>query len=326
MALTGIETVVHGVDDLETSIRYHEDWGLELVDRGTHGADFKLVDNTNLLIRRADDASLPPVKLNWLPHLMGSTVREVIWSVDTKDSLDTIGAELSSDRDLTADDAGVLHTVDIEGNAIGFAVTAGKNLELGLPEINTVGNSGRPDKPAEATIRRKVRPYRFVHVVYWVLNDAQPVIDFYMERLNFQMTDNMTIGGAFLHCDGAVDHHNLFLQCNQEGCYGFQHLAYEVKDLDEVGMLGVHMEEQGWKTNVGPLRHNICSSFSWYLWNPAGGAVEALSDIDHIYEGWEVRTINPRDEGFYGHSWTARPEHRGVRPAQWVPEKDGATL
>ena len=78
------------------------------------------------------------------------------------------------------------------------------------------------------------------------------------------------------------------------------------------------MEEAGWKTNVGPIRHNICSSFSWYLWNPAGGCIEVLSDMDHCDEDWHVRIIDPRDPGFYGHSWSARPEHRGVRPAQWL--------
>lgn len=318
MNIVGVESMTYGVADLDEAIRYHEDWGLTLLDKTDRSADFELVDGTTLHLRRSDDAGLPPARVNWLPHLMKSTVREIIWGAADQSTLDAIKAEMSKDRDVTTDEDGTIHTIDAQNNPIGFTVTKRREIELDLPQINTIGNSGRPDKPAEATIRRKVRPYRFVHVVYWIPEDVQSMIDFYIDRLGFKMTDNMTAGGAFLRCAGSVDHHSLFLQRNDDGYYGFQHVAYEVKDLDEVAMLGQHMEENGWRTNVGPIRHNICSSFSWYLWNPAGGAIEALSDIDHIYDGWEVRTIDPREEGFYGHSWTANPAHRGVRPAEWV--------
>ncbi|MDA0241588.1 MAG: VOC family protein [Proteobacteria bacterium] len=318
MNIVGVESITYGVEDLEQAIRYHQDWGLTLVAKTDASADFELVDGTTLHLRRSDAPDLPPVNLNWLPHLMKSTVREVIWGAADQATVDAVAAELSKDREVTTDADGTIHSIDNLNNAMGFAVTKRKELTLNLPEINTVGNSGRPDKPAEATIRRAVHPYRYVHVVYWVPEDTQATVDFYINRLGFKMTDDMTGGGAFLRCGNSIDHHNLFLQRNNDGYYGFQHVAYEVKDLDEVAMLGQHMEENGWRTNVGPIRHNICSSFSWYLWNPAGGAIEALSDIDHIHDGWEVRTIDPSQEGFYGHSWTANPAHRGVRPAQWV--------
>lgn len=327
MNIVGIKSITYGVEDLQRAIQFHEDWGLENIEQGAAGADFGLQDGATLCLRTSEHPGLPAKSLKWEDHLMGSTVREVIWGAADGDTLEAIGAELSTDRDVTTDNEGTLHTVDAMGNPMGFAVFEPKEITLGLPEINTIGNSGRPDKPAEATIRRKIRPYRYVHVVYWLSgDDKDAALSFYVDRLGFVMTDNMTDGGAFLRCGGAIDHHNLFLQVNQEGYTGFQHVAYEVKDLDEVGMLGEHMEKNGWKTNVGPIRHNICSSYSWYLWNPAGGAIEALSDIDHCGEDWQMRTINPREPSFYGHSWTARPEHRGVRPAQWVPEKDGAEV
>lgn len=326
MNLVGIKSLVYGVEDLQRAIQFHTDWGLENIEQGAAGADFALQDGATLQLRTANHPSLPAKALNWEPHLSGSTVREVIWGAADPGTLNAVGEELSKDRNVTTDHEGTLHTVDDNGNPMGFAVFKPKEINLDLPKINTIGNSGRPDVPAEATIRRPINPYRYVHVVYWVPGDPDPMREFYTERLGFVMTDNMTHGGAFLRCAGAIDHHNLFLLANQDGYSGFQHVAYEVKDLDEVAMLGEHMENNGWKTNVGPIRHNICSSFSWYLWNPAGGAIEVLSDIDHCGEDWEVRTVVPGSPGFYGHSWTARPEHRGVRPAQWIPEKDGAEI
>jgi hypothetical protein len=79
------------------------------------------------------------------------------------------------------------------------------------------------------------------------------------------------------------------------------------------------MESRGWRTNVGPLRHNVGASFSWYMWNPAGGVVEVLADIDRVDDRWEASTIDPTSPDFYGHTWIARPEHEGVRPADWPP-------
>ena len=319
MNITGIEKITYGVEDLDAAVRYHTDWGLALANRSDNGADFTLADASRLALRRADDAELPPATIEWL-HFGGSTVREVIWAAADGQTLDAIGAELGRDRDVTEDSGGVLHTTDDQGYHIGFAVSGLREQHLALPEINTVGTTGRWNKPAEASLRRRIRSLRYVHVVYWVPGDTAAAIRFYTDRLGFVITDTMTLGGAFLRCAGTRDHHNLFLQKSNEGFYGFQHVAYEVKDLDEVGMLGEFMEEAGWKTNVGPIRHNICSSFSWYLWNPAGGCVEVLSDIDHCGADWQVRTIDPRDPSFYGHSWSARPEHRGVRPAQWIED------
>lgn len=83
-------------------------------------------------------------------------------------------------------------------------------------------------------------------------------------------------------------------------------------------MLGSYVEDQSWKTNVGPLRHNIGSSLSWYIWNPAGGISKALCDIDVVGADWQPRQIDPTSEVFYGHTWIARPEHKGIKPGQWV--------
>jgi hypothetical protein len=37
--------------------------------------------------------------------------------------------------------------------------------------------------------------------------------------------------------------------------------------------------------------------------------------MDYADDDWVVRDIDPRDPSFYGHSWNARPEQAGRRPA-----------
>lgn len=318
MNIIGLEEIYYGVEDLDASIRFHDDWGMQRVDAGRNGADYRLPNDATVHIRRADDGGLPLPKVNWLPHLSRSTVREVIWGVDTSKTLEAIGAELTKDRKVLADEAGVLHAQDDVGFHIGFAVSRCKNVVLEPAAVNTVGSFGRRNRQAEGTKRRRVGPYRPGHVVYWVPGDLVGPAKFYIERLGFRLTDDAP-AMRFMRCKGSSDHHTLLLQ--REGDFlGFQHLAYEFKDFDEVMMLGCHMEQQGWKTNTGPIRHNISSSCSWYVWNPAGGAAEAFSDMDCVDEDWVPGYHDTTSPAYYGASWAVRPGKRRARPGEWLDD------
>ena len=313
MNIVGLDSLVYGVDDLDAAIRFHRDWGLEMLESGTSGADFALADGTMIHIRRADDGTLPPARIEW-EHLGASTAREVVWGVDGPATLEAIAAELAADRDVRAGDDGTIHAADDLGAAIAFRVSRRVAEALDLPDTNTVGSNPRRNRPAEGAARHPARPRRFGHVVYWAPGDLEAAAAFYIDRLGFRLTDRVGNGGIFVRCAGTTDHHNVLLQ-QQGGYLGFQHVAYEFRDFDEVMLLGAHMEAQGWRTNVGPLRHNIGSSLSWYIWNPAGGLAEAYCDMNSADDDWQVRTFDPSDPSFYGHSWNARPEQAGRRPA-----------
>ena len=45
MNIVGLDSLVYGVDDIDAAIRFHEDWGLEFLERGASGADFALADD-----------------------------------------------------------------------------------------------------------------------------------------------------------------------------------------------------------------------------------------------------------------------------------------
>ncbi|MBT6292873.1 MAG: glyoxalase, partial [Rhodospirillaceae bacterium] len=44
MAILRPEKIIYGVEDMEAGVRYFEDWGLELVESGETGADFKTAE------------------------------------------------------------------------------------------------------------------------------------------------------------------------------------------------------------------------------------------------------------------------------------------
>lgn len=318
MNIVGIERIYYGVANVALATRFHKDYGLDCADESASGADLRLLNDTTVHIRRAEEGTLPPPKIDW-PGVNGSTAREVIWGVDSRATLEAIGAELSKDREVRADNEGVLHAVDDQGYHLGFMVTQRKPLRAAFPATNTVDNGVRRNRVAEGTVRRKVKPYRMGHVVYWAKGDIPRLAKFYTERLGFKVTDNMSRGGIFMRAALSHDHHTLLLNGGQ--AFGFQHVAYEFRDFDEVMFLGTQVERGGWKTNVGPLRHNVSSTFSWYIWNPAGGLSEAYSDMDYVDDDWVPRTFRPgEDPNFYGSAWKARPEQGDIPPATWKNE------
>ncbi len=264
-------------------------------------------------IRRSDAAALPPARIDW-EHLGASTAREIVWGVDGPATLAAIAADLAIDRGVRSGDDGAIHSHDDLGAAIAFRVSRRVAEVLDLPDTNTVGSNPRRNRSAEGVARRRARPRRIGHVVYWAPGDLEAAAGFYIDRLGFRLTDRVGNGAILLRCVGTTDHHNVLVQ-QQGGYLGFQHVAYEFRDFDQVMLLGAHMEAQGWRTNVGPLRHNIGSSLSWYIWNPAGGLAEAYCDMDSADDDWQVRKFDPSDPSFYGHSWNARPEQTGRRPA-----------
>ena len=319
MNILGIEKLYYGVRDMEASIRFHEDWGMDKVESGVKGADFRLRNDTFVHLRTAEDPALPAFQVKWLPNLIHSTVREVIWGVDNAQTLRAIATELSKDREVREDAGGVLHVIDDGGLPIGFMVTGRKAVSLEPLAINTVGTYGRLNRQAPGARKRAVGPYRAGHVVFWMPGDLVKPVDFYVKRLGFRLTDDGP-SMRFLRCQGSSDHHSLLFQ--REGDYhGFQHVAYEYQDHDDVMTVGSRMEQQGWKTNTGPLRHNVSSSFSWYVWNPAGGAAEAYSDMDCVTDDWKPHYHDPKDPNFYGVSWAfARPGKKRARPGEWLED------
>src|SRR5215471_12915822 len=102
MNIVGVDRIYYGVADLPLATRFHKDYGLDCIEEGENGADFRLLNDTTVHLRRANDGKLPPALINWA-HLNHSTAREVIWGVDNAATRDAIGAELAKDREVRAD-------------------------------------------------------------------------------------------------------------------------------------------------------------------------------------------------------------------------------
>jgi len=288
MNIVGLNGILYGVEDMERCIAFWQDFGLQQHPTDGAGAKFTTADGGSIILRPIDDADLPSTSES------GSTVREVVWGVDTPQTLDAIVRELGKDQSVTRYDDGTIHAIDPSGFALAFRVSSLKPLASGSTSYNAPGAAARVDRPGK--VYDKAQPAHLAHVVFRT-PDLDAMLDFYVGRLGFKLSDSYPGRGYFVRAGQSEEHHNLFF-FNPDGSKGFHHAAFELRDIHEVFGGGLHMTNQGWKTHIGPGRHPISSSYFWYFQNPSGGAAEYGFDSDVCGDGWQAREFAPSPEAF----------------------------
>ena len=282
MKILGPDALVFGVDDLDACYRYLTDYGLKKVDSAPSGARFEALDGTAAVVRRASDAGLPP------PISAAPNIRDQIYGVADKPTLDAIGAELSKDREVRAGSDGVLRSVDDTGYAIGFQVTQRRKIDS--PRfINVPGMQvHRPVNEIAAVDDGPIPIYSLSHVVLFA-PDIERAEKFYAQRLGFRTADVFTNLGPFMRPAGTLEHHTLFLIKAPKP--GLQHFTFHVADLNDMLKAGWNFVKKGYKSFWGPGRHILGSNNFWYFNSPFGGLMEFDCDMDLHDDSWKPRFI-----------------------------------
>lgn len=289
MTITGIDAVTFGVADLAAATRFLDDWGVKRAGAGL----YRCANRAEVRIRPLDAPDLPPAVE------AGSTLREIVWGVESKRALDAIRRELGRDRAVRVDRDGTLHTVDDAGMAIAFRVTKRIKLKAKPLGFNTPGAPGRIDRPT--TYYERATPQEISHVVIGVPN-MKKAESFYVKRLGFRVSDRYAGRAVFLRAAPSGNHHHLFLLNTQDGQCHFNHIAFKVRDIHEVIGGGQFIAGRGWETQAGPGRHYISSACFWYFKSPLGGAAEYAADEDVVTAKWRARTHRLTPEIFS--EWT----------------------
>jgi len=180
VTVTGIEAVTYGVSDLDAARRFLSDWGLQKRGNGQTGAVFATKDGATITIRRREANDLPAAIED------GSTVREVVWGVDSKQALQKIGAKLSRTQDVKVGRDGTIRATDPAGLAIAFQVQKRKNLKVAPTPVNTPGIWNRIDAPA--LHEGPAEPLTIGHVVLGV-PDPDKEAAYYVKNFGFGISD-----------------------------------------------------------------------------------------------------------------------------------------
>lgn len=284
MSILRVESVIYGVEDIAEGRKFLTDWGLEEIDSGENGAIFRTLENQHMVVRKIDDAALPPALES------GSTAREVIWGVDNQPSLDALAAELSTDREITVDENGTLHTVDDSGFHLAFQVADITPADVPEAVYNFHENIERVNQDNWPEVNARPMPLRIGHVVFSIEAAGNwEAAKFYLDRLGFRVTDRAVDAGTFMQCDGSNFHHCLLLY-HRGDHRRWNHMAFEVANFDALMGSGTWINGAGYKTTSGPGRHSLGSNWFWYFECPLGGEIEYFADMDRMDENWEPRT------------------------------------
>lgn len=291
MPIMGLEGLVYGVDDVAACAKFLGDFGLENAETSTAGATLRVRgEGTWIRLRKADDAALPAAVE------AGPTMREIVWAVSDKASLDAVGAELSRDRAVTTDSEGRLHTVGPMGYGLAFEVTkAARETAAPAPRNGSRANN------RIGGYERAV-PDHLGHLGVFTPN-MDEMADFYIKRLGFTLSDSIKGFGRFVRAPGSINHHNLLVAFRPTP--GMQHLSLRVNDIDELGVGIGQMERGGWARAWGPGRHRPGSDMFVFFRNPAGSFVEYHCDEDFITD---VTQWTPREFEAQGmQHWGGKP-------------------
>ncbi len=282
MTILRIEELTYGVQNIGECSDFLNHWGLEKIPSGSAVARFKTLENQTIILKHIDDPSLPPT------YEEGPTLREIMWGVDNQAALNEIEAELSKDREVKIDSDCNLHSQDDRSNYIGFQIADIVEANIEKDNLNFIGDINRVNR--RGWPEDHIQPIRVGHIVYSIkAEDNWMAAEFYINRLNFRVTDRTEDGGTFLQAEGSTYHHNLFLFHRQSSHPYFNHVAFEVRSFDDIMVGGTNMLKQGAKSVSGPGRHSLGSNWFWYFNNPCGGDIEYFADMDRMDESWEPR-------------------------------------
>lgn len=287
MSVLGIDQITYSTDDLATSRRFFQDWGLDLVDERADELVFECLNGCRVIVAAMDKPGLPPAIED------GPTLREVVWGVESAADLDRYAGAIGGDADFvdtTVDGARRIGCTDPNGMAVRLQVTRKRSVEVECARMNTWCEQPRVNQ--RGPIYERATPIEVGHVVFFVA-DVKACEAFYVSRFGFVASDRYPDRGTFMRCAPEGGHHDMFLLQLPSGKRGLNHVAFTVRDIHEVFGGGLHFSRRGWETQLGPGRHPVSSAYFWYFKNPAGALVEYYADEDHLTANWQPRDFEP---------------------------------
>jgi catechol 2,3-dioxygenase-like lactoylglutathione lyase family enzyme len=263
VGLHRLTSVTIGVPNLDATIAYYQDFGL---DHRGHGV-FATRDGGEQL------------------RLVHTPIRRLVElgiGVDDTDDIARIAtnlARLGVPRDL---DANTLRATEPITGVLARVEVAPRIAQQPVPATpyNGPGRVERGGRAPGVVRDGPVRPRKLGHTVIGTTN-LQATMGFFTEGIGFKISDHIADKGAFMRC--SVDHHNVLAMAAPVAF--LHHTSWQVDDIDDIGrgataMIEDHPERHVW----GLGRHHAGSNFFWYLKDPAGNFAEYYSDMDCIPE------------------------------------------
>ncbi|MGW5876694.1 VOC family protein [Nocardiopsis terrae] len=299
MALHGLGKVTIGVPNVDDTIAYYNDFGLQHRGNGV----FATRDGGEQLE---------------IVHAPMRRLLELSIAADDPDDIASIASRLDklgvpNDHEPTT----VRAIEPVTGTTVRVAVRPRIAVDP-VPPSTPYNGPGRIDRWGRAPFLSRtepVRPRKLGHAVLGSTN-LQATMRFFTDGLGFRVSDYMGEKAAFLRC--SVEHHNVLVMAAPVSF--LHHTSWQVDDVDEVGRGAQDMLEGNPERHIWGLgRHYAGANFFYYLKDPAGNFSEYYSDMDTIPEDelWSPDVLHGL-QGLY--SWGPPP------PPSFLEPEDLASL
>ncbi|MFE7418058.1 VOC family protein [Rhodococcus sp. NPDC057529] len=303
MALHGLGKVTLGVPNVDDTIAYYTDFGLEHRGNGV----FATRDGGEQL------------------HIVHAPTRrlvELTVAADDPDDITATTARLTRLGIAIQHDGTSVSAVEpITGTLVRVQVRPRIVIEpaVAATAYNGPGRIDRWGRAPFLTRTDPVRPRKLGHAVIGS-TDLETTMKFFTDGLGFKVSDYMGDKAAFLRC--SVEHHNVLVMAAPVNF--MHHTSWQVDDVDEVGrgahtMLAGNPERHIW----GLGRHYAGANFFWYLKDPAGNFSEYYSDMDTVPEDelWSPEILDGL-QGLY--AWGPPPPPSFLEPDDLAALMTGA--
>lgn len=293
MALHGLGKVTIGVPNVEETIDYYVDFGLD-----HYGGGIFATRNGG---EQLEIAYAPTRKLF-----------ELSIAADDLDDIASTTARLKA-LDLRTDGTGTsVSTIEpVTGTVV--RVELRPRIVIDPPVPPTLYNGpGRIDRWGRAPFINRsepVRPRKLGHVVIGS-TDLETTTKFFTDGLGFKISDYMGDKAAFLRC--STEHHNVLVMAAPVNF--MHHTSWQVNDIDDVGRGAHAMLDGNPQRHIWGLgRHYAGANFFWYLKDPAGNFSEYYSDMDTVPEDelWNPEVLHGL-QGLY--AWGPPPPPSFLEP------------
>jgi catechol 2,3-dioxygenase-like lactoylglutathione lyase family enzyme len=301
MDIVGPDTLVFGVEDVATAARFAQDYGLTARMAGGEDGVYEALDGTSITIKHTDDPSLPA------PIREAPNIREIVYGCVDQAAVEAVGAELAKDREVRRGPNGSVHAVDDDGYPLAFQVTTRRSFPPQAVGLNSPGTPpGRAVNVIASDATAVPKICTLSHVVVFSRN-IEVATRFYVDRLQFRITDTFQGVGPFLRPKANADHHTLFLI--GAPIIGLEHFAFHVAGPSELLQSGYAFAKKGYKSAWGPGRHIFGSNYFWYFDSPFGGKIEFDADMDIHDDEWEPRVFSATPDTAQIYVFQAAPKY-----------------
>lgn len=165
----------------------------------------------------------------------------------------------------------------------------GKAIRFKDPDGNVVELIASVDQVRDPYGNRDVKPTSLNHVVLHTRDRAR-LEQFYGGTLGFKLSDTLADFMTFWRCN--ANHHSIAF-ASAPGHTGLNHVAFDVRDWQDLMRAVFFMGERGVRRMWGPGRHLAGNNLFSYYFDPEGNVVEYTTEVEQITSDDYVPPVRP---------------------------------